>query len=179
MEKYKIQHKPTYDPEAVQYMRDELTTVGFKELHTLDQVDNAILKQEDKSVLLVVNSVCGCAAGSARPGVAFALQNNIIPDYLVTVFAGMEKMTVEYVRQRFLTNFTPSSPCFALFRNGELEFAMERKDIVKREPEEIAEILMKLFNEKCSRKGPSIPLEEYEQLDHVVQCSTNLPRFKE
>ena len=97
MDKFEIQYQPTYDPEAVQYMRDELTAVGFQELLTLEDVDEVLLNQPDKSVLLVVNSVCGCAAGSARPGVALALQHQVIPDKLVTVFAGMEKKAVEYV----------------------------------------------------------------------------------
>jgi putative YphP/YqiW family bacilliredoxin len=177
MDKFEIQYQPTYDPEAVQYMRDELTAVGFQEVLTLEDVDEVLLNQPDKSVLLVVNSVCGCAAGSARPGVALALQHQVIPDKLVTVFAGMEKKAVEYVRQRFLSDFVPSSPCFALFKNGELQFIMERKDLVNRGPEEISDILRKVFDQKCTRTGPSIPPSEYDQLSNVVQCSSNLPRY--
>ena len=177
MNRFEIQYQPTYDPEAVQYMRDELTAVGFQELLTLDDVDEGLLNQPDKSVLLVVNSVCGCAAGSARPGMALALQHQLIPDKLVTVFAGMEKKAVEYVRQRFLSDFVPSSPCFALFRNGELQFVMERKDLVNKNPEEISDILRNVFDQKCSRTGPSIPASEYGQLSNVVQCSSNLPRY--
>jgi putative YphP/YqiW family bacilliredoxin len=177
MDRFEIQYQPTYDPEAVQYMRDELTTVGFQELLTLDDVDEGLLNQTDKSVFLVVNSVCGCAAGSARPGVALALQHQVIPDKLVTVFAGMEKKAVEYIRQRFLSDFVPSSPCFALFQNGELQFVMERKDLVNKSPEEISDILRNVFDQNCSRTGPSIPASEYEQLSNVVQCSSNLPRY--
>jgi putative YphP/YqiW family bacilliredoxin len=177
MDRFEIQYQPTYDPEAVQYMRDELTAVGFQELLTPDDVDEGLLNQPDKSVLLVVNSVCGCAAGSARPGVALALQHQVIPDKLATVFAGMEKRAVEYVRQRFLSDFVPSSPCFALFKEGELQFIMERKDLVNKSPEEISDILRKVFDQMCSRTGPSIPYSEYEQLSNVVQCSSNLPRY--
>jgi putative YphP/YqiW family bacilliredoxin len=179
MEKNDIQYRPNYDPASVQHMRDDLTAVGFKELVTLDQVDQELLGHPDEAVLLVVNSVCGCAAGSARPGVALALQHQTIPEHLVSVFAGMDKQAVEYVRQRFLTDLIPSSPCFVLLRNGEPEFIMERKDIVNKSPEEISEILTALFDEKCKRKGPSIDPEVYNKLDNVVMCSTNLPRYQE
>lgn len=178
MEKYDIQYRPNYDPASVQYMRDDLTAVGFKELVTLDEVDKELLDHPDESVMLVVNSVCGCAAGSARPGIALALQHHTIPEHLVTVFAGMDKKAVEYARQRFLTDFIPSSPCFALFRNGNLEFIMERKDIVDKSPEEISDILTNLFDQKCKRKGPSVDPKIYNKLDNVIICSSNLPRYQ-
>lgn len=179
MEKYDFKYKPNYDPAAVQYMREELVNVGFKELKTLEEVDQALLQHPDESVLLVINSVCGCAAGSARPGVALALQHHQIPDQLVSIFAGMDKKPLEYVRQRFLSDYVPSSPCFVLFRNGTIEFIMERKDIVNKSPEEIADILTPLFDQKCTRQGPSISPEAYSKLDNVVMCSSNLPRFQE
>jgi len=179
MEKYEIQYRPNYDPAAVQYMRDELTNVGFAELKTLDEVDRALLQHPGDTILLVINSVCGCAAGSARPGVALALQHNRIPDHLVSIFAGMDKKPLEYVRQRFLSDFIPSSPCFILFRNGNIEFIMERKDIVNKSPEEIADILIPLFDQKCTHRGPSISPEAYSRLDNVVMCSSNLPRYQE
>ncbi len=179
MDKYDLQYKPTYDPGAVQYMRDELTAVGFRELITLEDVDDAILNKPDQSVLLVINSVCGCAAGSARPGVALALQHHVIPEHLVTAFAGMEKRAVEYIRQRFLSRYVPSSPCFVLFRNGEVEFIMERKDLVDKSPEEISGILTRIFEQKSHRAGPSISPEKYSRLDNVVMCSSNLPRYED
>ena len=178
MEKYEIQYRPNYDPAAVQHMREELTHVGFKELLTLDEVDEALLKNNDESVLLVINSVCGCAAGSARPGVALSLQHHIIPEHLVCTFAGMDKKALEYIRQRFLSNYVPSSPCFALFRNGEIEFIMERKDLVDRSPEEFAEILIQVFEQKCKRPGPSISPDKYNKLDNVIMCSSNIPRYQ-
>ena len=178
MEKYEIQYRPNYDPAAVQHMREELIHVGFKELLTLDEVDDAILKSNDESVLLVINSVCGCAAGSARPGVALSLQHHIIPEHLVCTFAGMDKKPLEYIRQRFFSNYVPSSPCFALFRNGEIEFIMERKDLVDKSPEEIAEILTKVFEQQCKRTGPSISPEKYNKLDNVIMCSSNIPRYQ-
>ena len=84
------QKAPIYDPEAVQPMRDELTFVGFKEAKTSEQVDEYLSTQTDESVLVFINSVCGCSAGSARPGVSLALQHNVIPDKLITLFAGQE-----------------------------------------------------------------------------------------
>lgn len=178
MDNSKIDYRPNYDPAAVQYMRDELTAVGFEELSTPDQVDQA-LGHSNQTVLLVVNSVCGCAAGSARPGVALALQHKIIPDRLVTVFAGMDKKVVEYVRQKFLTGYVPSSPLFAIFRNGNIEFIMERKDLVNKTPEQIAERLRWAFDTICSRSGPSISPEKYAQLKNVVKCSSHLPKYQD
>ena len=140
MNYYDLKYRPNYDPEAVQYMRDELIDVGFSELLTLEDIDKTILQENNKTVFLVINSVCGCAAGSARPGVSLALQHTTIPDELVSVFAGMDKKAVEYLRQRFLSDFIPSSPTFVLFKNGKIEFIMERKDIVNKDQEIIADI---------------------------------------
>jgi putative YphP/YqiW family bacilliredoxin len=178
MNYYDLKYRPNYDPDAVQYMRDELTNVGFKELLTLEDIDKTLLQKNDKIVFLVINSVCGCAAGSARPGVALALQHTTIPDELVTVFAGMDKKAVEYARQRFLSDFIPSSPTFVLFKNGKIEFIMERKDIINKNPEIIADILTRIFDHKCSRKGPSIPPEKFKQIDNNAQCSSHIPRFQ-
>jgi putative YphP/YqiW family bacilliredoxin len=179
MDKYEIRYRPTYEPQAVQYMRDELTVVGFRELITLEDVDDALLSHPGESLLLVINSVCGCAAGSARPGVAMSLQNHIIPEHLITVFAGMEKRAVEYVRQRFLPDLMPSSPCFALFRNGQTEFALERKDLVNKSAEEISAILTRIYDQKCKRPGPSISPEKFSTLENVIMCSSNLPRYQD
>jgi putative YphP/YqiW family bacilliredoxin len=178
MDNHDIRYRPNYDPAAIKYMRDELTQVGFRELLTLEAVDEALLETEDEAVFLVINSVCGCAAGSARPGVALALQHHTIPEHLVCTFAGMDKKPLEYIRQRFLSDYLPSSPCFALFRNGEIGFIMERKDLVNKSPEEIAEILTKIFEQKCTRSGPSISPEKYSRLDNVVMCSSNIPRYQ-
>ncbi len=179
MNNFDLRYRPNYDPASVQYMRDELTAVGFNELFDLDTVDDALLKNNDETVLLVVNSVCGCAAGSARPGVALALQHQVIPEHLVSVFAGMDKRPVEYVRQRFLNSFVPSSPCIALFKNGEIDFILERKDIVNKSPEEISDILTGVFDDKCNRSGPSVDPEIYDQLEYTIQCSSKLPKYQE
>src|SRR5687768_9277720 len=100
---------PMYDEDAVQPMRDELLAYGFEEARTPEEVDKAI-RESQGTVLMVVNSVCGCAAGSARPGVGAALQNKIIPDKLVTVFAGQDREAVEQLRQVHLKEYPPSSP---------------------------------------------------------------------
>ncbi len=178
MDNFDVRYEPTYDPASVQYMRDELTAVGFSELLTLDDVDNALAVEDDRLTLLVVNSVCGCAAGCARPGIALALQHNVIPDRMITAFAGMEKRVVEYLRQRYLTNFVPSSPVIALFRNGRIEFIMERKDIVHKTPEEVSDIITAQFDRLCKRPGPSIDPEQYNSLDFTIVCSSTLPRYQ-
>lgn len=95
---------PLYDQDAVQPMRDALVAVGFKELLTPTDVDDAINVKDDQTVLVMINSVCGCAAGSARPGVSLALQHSIIPDRLITGFAGQEREVVDRIRQ-YIGNF--------------------------------------------------------------------------
>ncbi len=178
MDKYDVRYAPTYDPASVQYMRDELVAVGFSELLTLEEVDETLEGSDDEMVLLMVNSVCGCAAGSARPGVALALQHEVIPDKMVTVFAGMEKRAVEYVRQRYLSNYVPSSPVIALLQNGEVRFIMERKDLVHKSPEEISHILTAVFDKTCRKAGPSIHPDVYNRLEYTIQCSSKLPRYQ-
>ena len=107
---------PMYDQDAVQPMRDELLAVGMKELLTPQAVDDAVVVDDNKIIMVMINSVCGCAAGSARPGISLALQNNKIPDKLYSVFAGQEREAAERLRH-FIPGFPPSSPCVALFRN--------------------------------------------------------------
>src|SRR5262245_28421449 len=117
---------PTYPQEMVQPFRDELTAVGFKELLTPADVDAALNKQDDKVVLTVLNSVCGCAAGKARPGVMVSMLNEMVPDEYVSVFAGMEKDAVEHFRTKYLAGITPSSPNIALFKYGQLVHILHR-----------------------------------------------------
>jgi putative YphP/YqiW family bacilliredoxin len=116
-----------YDQDAVQPMRDELVAVGFEELLSAEAVDNAIKNNDDKTVLVFINSVCGCAAGSARPGVSLALQNDIIPDKLYTGFVTRTD-AVGRIRQH-IKGFPPSSPSIALFKNGELVHFVPRLNI--------------------------------------------------
>jgi len=137
-----------YDPAVVQPMRDELTRIGFRELRTPEEVDK-VLSVPDGTVLVVVNSVCGCAAGSARPGVRLALEGNNKPDRLATVFAGMELDAVERARSHFV-GYPPSSPQIGLFKNGQLVRMLERQDIEGRSAEEVAGELRAAFDEHCA-----------------------------
>lgn len=173
-----ISRPPLYDQDAVQPMRDELVAVGFTELLTPEEVDSAINKQDDKTILIVINSVCGCAAGGARPGVSLALQNDIIPDKLYTVFAGQERDAVDRVREN-ITNYPPSSPSVALFKNGELIYFMQRYDIEGHSAEQIASELINVFNQLCSNKGPSVTPEQFEQIIYAKRCGSKIPLFKE
>lgn len=135
-----------YPAELVKPMREDLTKVGFEELHTSDAVDNAIAKEG--TTLVVVNSVCGCAAANARPGARMSLQNAKKPDHIVTVFAGVDKEAVDAARAHMIP-FPPSSPCMALFKDGELVHMLERHHIEGRPAELISENLMDAYNEHC------------------------------
>lgn len=132
----------------VQGMRDELTRVGFRELRTPEDVD-AALKNEKRTALVVVNSVCGCAAGRARPAVARALGHAARPEVLLTVFAGQDREATERARSYF-TGFAPSSPSIALMRGGKVAFMLERRDIESRDPYAIAQDLTQAFDRFCS-----------------------------
>lgn len=134
-------------PEAlVKPMKAELTSVGFEELLTPENVDKS-LKQEG-TVLVVVNSVCGCAAGAARPGVKLSLANTKKPTKLTTVFAGFDTDAVVQARKHFAP-YPPSSPCIALFKNGELVHFVERHNIEGRTAQMIADHLKMVYDEYC------------------------------
>ncbi len=166
---------PLYDPQAVQPMRDELVYVGFEELTTPQKVDEILSEQNDETVLVVINSVCGCAAGSARPGVTEALQNKNIPDRLVTVFAGQDRDAVDTLRQKYLPEVAPSSPSVFLMKNGKMVYGLPRLHIEGRTPDQIAGLLKQVFNENCSRQGPSISEEDYAKLVHARACGSKIP----
>ena len=167
---------PMYDQNAVQPMRHELVAVGFTELLTPSDVEEAITVQDDKTLLVMINSVCGCAAGSARPGVSLALQNDVIPDKIYTGFAGQEKDAVDSIRQK-IEGFPPSSPSIALFKNGKLLHFMPRHHIEGRSAEEIASDWKEVFNNNCSNKGPSISSEKFAEVKHAVACGSKIPLF--
>lgn len=168
-------NSPTYDPQAVQPMRDELIAAGFKEMLSPADVDAFINRKNDKTVLVVINSVCGCAAGSARPGITLALQNKIIPDVLLTTFAGQDKAAVTALREKYLPGIPPSSPFIVIFKNGEIIFKMQRLDIEGKNAEMVAGELVEAFNNLCSAQGPSIPEEDYKNLVHAVMCGSKIP----
>lgn len=135
-----------YPAELVKPMREDLTSVGFEELHTAEAVETALAK--NGTTLVVVNSVCGCAAANARPGAKISLQNTKKPDHIVTVFAGVDKEAVDAARAQMVP-FPPSSPSMALFKNGELVHMLERHHIEGRPAELIAENLVDAYNEHC------------------------------
>jgi len=144
---------PSYPADVVQPFRDELTAFHFKELLTPAQVDVALNKQDDKIVLLVLNSVCGCAAGTARPGAILSMTNEVVPDEYVTLFAGMEKEAVAYFRTKYLPDFTPSSPNIALFKNGQLLHILQRNMIERKTADEIAQELAAVFDKVCTKRN--------------------------
>ena len=139
---------PMYDPRLVQPMRDELTRLGFEELRTPDQVDG-VLGATRESTLVVVNSVCGCAARNARPAVTLALARTPRPRKLVTVFAGQDADATAQARSYF-TGYQPSSPQMALFRDGRLVFMLERRQIEGRDARDIAADLTAAFERYCA-----------------------------
>jgi len=170
-----IHRTPMYDTEAVQPMRDELVAVGFEDLRTSQDVDR-VFGETKGTLLIMINSVCGCAAGSARPGVALALQHKVIPDRLATVFAGMEYEAVDRARELH-AGYPPSSPSMALFKDGKLAHMVERNMIEGKKPEQIARDLMPIFDRYCSRPGPSIPAKEFEKLNFAKICGSSIPRY--
>lgn len=137
-----------YPEELVAPMREDLTSVGFNEFKTAEEVDNH-LSDHKGTTLLVINSVCGCAAGTARPGVKWAVQqSDKKPDVLATVFAGVDKEAVEKAREYTLP-YPPSSPSIALFKDGELAHFVERHHIEGRSAEMIGNHLVEVFDEFC------------------------------
>lgn len=135
-----------YPAEIVKPMREELTNIGFEELTTSDDVSNALTKKG--TTLIVVNSICGCAAANARPGVHYSLQNEKTPDYLVTVFAGVDTEATKSARD-MMVPFPPSSPSIGLFKDGALVHMIERHHIEGRPAELIAENLKGAYNSHC------------------------------
>ncbi len=135
-----------YPAELVKPMREDLTSVGFEELQNAADVDAALAKKG--TTLVVVNSVCGCAAANARPGARLSVQNAKRPDMLTTVFAGVDKEATEKARA-YMMPFPPSSPSIALFKDGELVHMLERHHIEGRPAELIAENLVDAYNDYC------------------------------
>lgn len=135
-----------YPFELVKPMIEDLTSVGFQELKTIEDVEQAIKKSG--TMLVMVNSVCGCAAGMARPGVKESLNNAKKPERLVTVFAGFDREATQKMRE-YMLPFPPSSPCVALFKDGELVHMLERHHIEGRPAEIIAQNLKEAYDEFC------------------------------
>jgi putative YphP/YqiW family bacilliredoxin len=135
-----------YPEHFIAPMREELTVLGFEDLHTPEAVDAAVARPG--TTLLVVNSVCGCAAGKARPGIAMALAHTARPTHLATVFAGGDVEATAQARAH-LAPYPPSSPAIALLKDGKVVFMLERRDIEGRPAERIAQALVQAFDEHC------------------------------
>ena len=135
----------------IQRMRDEVTKLGAKELRTPEEVD-ATLPTTKGTTLVVVNSTCGCAAGAARPGLALALQHEAKPDNLVTVFAGQDREATAKAREYF-TNIPPSSPSFAMMKDGKFVHMVHRYQIEGHSPQQIAAQLTTLFDKYCREEA--------------------------
>ncbi len=135
-----------YPPELVAPMKEELTSVGFEDLTTVEQVDAAITAEG--TTLVIINSVCGCAAANARPAAKMSITNDKKPNRITTVFAGVDGEAVAQAR-KYMLPYPPSSPSMALFKNGKIVHCIERHHIEGRPAEMIAENLSEAFNEYC------------------------------
>jgi putative YphP/YqiW family bacilliredoxin len=137
-----------YPELMVMPMREELTRLGIKETRTAEEVDQAV--KQPGTTMIVVNSICGCAAGRMRPAVRAALQNEVKPDQVITVFAGQDREATDRARSYF-TGFPPSSPSIGILRDGELAYMMQRSEIEISDPRAIALRLAQAFNQFCSK----------------------------
>lgn len=142
-----FQMAPAYPPELTEPMREELTRLGIEDFRTSEQVDE-LFADHKGTALVIVNSVCGCAAGNARPGVAKALTNEKLPDRMVTVFAGVDKAAVARVRDYF-TGYAPSSPQIAVLKDGEVVAMLERQNIEGRTADDVCNDLVAAFDKFC------------------------------
>ena len=137
-----------YPEEFIRPMREELTRLGVEEFRTSEEVDAAV-ENGSGTLMIVVNSICGCAAGKARPGVAQALKHEVRPDRVATVFAGGDVEATARARSYF-TGFAPSSPSIGILKDGKLVYMMERWQIEGKGPGEISAELVKAFDQHCS-----------------------------
>jgi putative YphP/YqiW family bacilliredoxin len=140
---------PMYSEIMVIPMREELTRLGIEELRTPDAVDQA-LKNRPGTTMVVVNSICGCAAGRMRPAVRLAFENSVRPEHSFSVFAGQDKEATDRARSYF-TGYPPSSPSIAILRDGHLVYLMPRSDIERREAPAIAADLKAAFDKLCAK----------------------------
>jgi len=166
---------PIYDPQAVEPMWKELAAVGVEPLTTPEQVDTALAGPG--TTLVIVNSVCGCAAGQARPGAMQALQNGVIPDRSVTVFAGVDRDAVEAARKH-MAGYPPSSPAMGLFKDGKQVFMLQRIDLQQMNQDQVAGALQGAFDQHCAKKGPSVDPETYRKLQPYQGCGSSIPLMR-
>jgi putative YphP/YqiW family bacilliredoxin len=144
-----FEFKPSrYPEELIKAMREELTDLGIREARLSEEVDAAVLEGKG-TTLVVVNSVCGCAAGKARPGLAMALREGVQPDNMISVFAGADIEATQRARELF-KGYSPSSPSIALMQDGEIVYMLERHEIEGREAPQIASVLREAFDRICT-----------------------------
>jgi putative YphP/YqiW family bacilliredoxin len=143
-----------YPEIMIRPMREDLTRLGFEELKTPEAVD-ATIQNSKGTLMVVVNSICGCAAGKARPGVALALQHGVKPDKVATVFAGADIEATEKARSYF-TGYGPSSPSIALLKDGQLVYMLERFQIEGRDARQIAQELTQAFDKYCAQAEATV-----------------------
>jgi putative YphP/YqiW family bacilliredoxin len=139
-----------YPEEFIGPMRQELTQLGVQETRTPEQVD-AVLGPSSGTVMMVINSMCGCAAGRARPGIALSLKHGVLPEKVATVFAGGDLEATARVRE-YLHDYPPSSPSVALFKDGKPVFMLQRHEIENRDATEIAKSLTEAFDQFCAKR---------------------------
>ena len=164
---------PVYDRDAVAPLWQELAAVGVEPLTTPEEVDG-LLSAGSGTALVIVNSVCGCAAGQARPGAMLALQHRVIPDRSVTVFAGVDRDAVERARE-YMSDYPPSSPAMGLFKDRKLVFMLQRTDLQRMNEEQVAAALQGAFDEHCTRTGPSIDAEQFKKIRPHQGCGSQIP----
>ena len=143
-----------YSELMIRPMREELTRIGVEELRTSEDVDETLANSEG-TVMVVVNSICGCAAGKARPGIARALEHSVRPDKVATVFAGADIEATERARSYF-TGYEPSSPSIALLKDGKLVWMLERRQIEGKDAGQVASELMQAFDQYCAKSEATV-----------------------
>ena len=164
---------PMYPEIMVIPMREELTRLGIEELRTPEEVDQA-LKNRPGTTMVIVNSICGCAAGRMRPAVRMAMQNSVRPDQAYSVFAGQEKEATDRARSYF-TGYPPSSPSIGILRDGQLVYLMPRSDIERREAPAIAADLKAAFDKLCGKTGFGRRRNRFISLAQAVRQVISLP----
>mgnify|MGYP000078292724 CR=1 FL=1 len=154
---------PSYPEAVVAPYRKELTDAGFTPIYSVEAFEQAINRQDDKVVLLVLNSVCGCSARVSRPAAILSLFNGLVPDEMYTVFAGMEKEVVVHLRANYLAGITPSSPNIYLFKNGKLIHIIHRYQIEGSHAGALADELIQKYNEHCTHTNTDAQLASLRQ----------------
>lgn len=168
---------PSYPEQIVAPYRKELADVGFHQLRSVEDVQQVFSDNPEKLSLVVLNSVCGCSARVSRPGAILSLFNGVVPDLLLTLFAGMEKDAVSYFRSTYLNGVTPSSPNILVMKGAEVLLHLQRHQIETSDAGTIADALIEVFNQHCSRsttpEGREVLRAYFKQVYQVDPLATN------